>query len=212
MTKDMPPAAADKRSGTDSPVKFIMELFPMAVFLGCYFLSPRAEAMYIAIIGTTAAMFITTATHRLLYGKFNPMHLVTLLLLVLFGGSSLLLRSKIYFLWKPTVLYWLFASILGGSNLLGRPLLPVLMKKHVSLTAQMWYRMTWVWAAFCLFLGAINLLVAYNFSEEFWVTFKVFGFMTLTFLFMLAQMPLLLKGAARHEQVDEPETGESGAR
>ena len=186
-------------------IKFALEMLPMVVFLGCYFLypAPREEALYISIIGTTAAMAVTTVAHRLLYKKFNFMHVLTLILLILFGGSSLLLRSKTYFLWKPTVLYGLLAVILASGNLFKRPLLQLLLKQHVSLPKAVWYKLTWMWSAFCAFLGGVNLLVAYNFSEATWATFKVFGFMALTFLFILAQIPILIKGSEQYEKTNE---------
>jgi intracellular septation protein len=111
----------------------------------------------------------------------------SLAIIVVFGGLTLFLRDKTFIQWKPTVLYWLFGTVLAGGALTGRNLIKAMMSKQVALPEPVWARLNWSWAGFFACMGAANLYVAYNFSENIWVNFKLFGGIGLMLLFVLAQ-------------------------
>jgi Intracellular septation protein A len=126
--------------------------------------------------------------NRWRHGRVETMHWVTLGLLLFFGGLTLLLRDPVFIKWKPTVVNWLFAAaFLGSALFMERSLLQRMMDHAVTLPDAVWKRLNLAWVGFFLFIGAANLYVAYNFPEETWVDFKLFGMMGLTLLFLVAQ-------------------------
>ncbi len=117
----------------------------------------------------------------------------SLAIIVVFGGLTLYLRDKTFILWKPTVLYWLFAAVLAGGALLGRNLIRALLSEQMSLPEPVWRRLNWSWVGFFAFMGLLNLYVAYNYSEKIWASFKLFGGMGLMLAFVVAQSAFLAK-------------------
>jgi intracellular septation protein len=111
-----------------------------------------------------------------------------------FGGATLLLHDETFIKWKPTVLYWLFAAVLAGGELFaGRNLLRALLGAQLELPDTAWRRLNLSWIGFFALMGAANLAVAYNFSTDAWVNFKLFGGIGLMLLFVLAQGLVLAK-------------------
>jgi intracellular septation protein len=109
-------------------------------------------------------------------------------LIVVFGGATLFLQNEAFIKWKPTVLYWLFALALGlGPVLFERNFIRLLMEKQISLPEPVWTRLNLGWAGFFTFLGAANLMVAFSFSTDAWVNFKMFGTLGLMLVFVLLQ-------------------------
>lgn len=113
---------------------------------------------------------------------------VSLGIIVVFGGATLFFHNPTFIKWKPTALYWLFGGVLAGSALLfGRNLIRRMLEAQIQLPDPVWARLNLAWAAFFFVMGGINLYVAYSFSEEAWVNFKLFGGMGLMLAFVLAQ-------------------------
>jgi intracellular septation protein len=113
---------------------------------------------------------------------------------VVFGGATLFLQDETFIKWKPTVLYWLFGIVLSGAALLfRRNLIRVMLSEQVQLPEPIWRRLNWAWVGFFVFMGAANLYVAYNFSTDLWVNFKLFGGMGLMLLFVVVQSVFLAK-------------------
>ncbi len=123
------------------------------------------------------------------------MHLITLLLLIVFGGATLLLKDPTFIKWKPTAINWLFAAVFLGSHFIGaKPLVQRMMGHAVELTDQrIWYKLNYAWIGFFVFSGIANLIVAFSFSEDIWVDFKLFGLMGLTLIFVVGQAFYLAK-------------------
>ena len=171
-------------------MKFLFEFFPLLLFFAAY----KIWDIYVA---TGVAMAATVAQISWLLMKRRPVPPVmwtTLVLIVVFGGATILLQDKRFIMWKPTVLYWLFALVLAGSQaLFGKSLIKSLMGSQLDLPDGVWRTMSWNWSLFFLAMGFANLYVMYQFSEETWATFKVFGATGLTLVFMLAQLPWLAK-------------------
>ncbi|MBF0454923.1 MAG: septation protein A [Magnetococcales bacterium] len=148
-------------------------------------------------IYTATAVLIATVALQSLYlwfrhGRVPPAQLLTLVLLVLFGGATLLFRDPLFIQWKPTLLQWIMAGVFLGSHFLGdQVIIKRLMGRQMEMPDSIWNRLNLAWVLFFLVSGGLNLYVAKNFNENTWVNFKLFGLMGLMFLFILAQGLLL---------------------
>ncbi len=128
------------------------------------------------------------------------MHLITLAILVVFGGLTLILRDPVFIKWKPTVVNWLFGATFMGSQFIGEKTLVERMMSHaITAPVAIWRRINLAWVVFFVAMGALNIYVAYNFSEEAWVNFKLFGMMGLTLVFVFGQAFYL----SRYMETDE---------
>ena len=127
---------------------------------------------------------------------------MSLNVIVVFGGATLLLQNETFIKWKPTVLYWLFAAALGiGTLIFKKNLIRAMMEKQVTLPEPVWAKLLLSWIAFFIVMGVLNLYVAFNFSTDTWVNFKLFGGMGLMLLFVIGQALML----AKHMQEKKPE-------
>ncbi len=165
-------------------MKFLFDLFPIILFYTAY----QLYDIYVATAVAIAAAFVQTGLFWLKTRRFETMHLVVLGILVVFGGMTLLLRDPIFIMWKPTLVNWLFGLAFLGSHFIGdRTITERFMSKAITVPEPVWSRLNMAWTAFFLLVGALNLYVAYNFSEETWVNFKMFGIIGLTLVFIFAQ-------------------------
>ena len=165
-------------------MKLILDFFPILLFFGAYKLADIYTATGVLMAATVVQMAIIYAMER----KLQAMQKATLVLILLFGTLTLVLHDDRFIKWKPTVLYWLFALTLTVSVLfLKRNLIRALMQEQVELPEPVWSRLNASWIAFFTVMGVLNLYVAYSYSEEAWVNFKLYGGMGLMFLFVLAQ-------------------------
>lgn len=177
-------------------MKMLADLFPVILF----FLAYQLYDIYVATLMAIVAAAVQVVYYKVRHGKVENVQLVTLGLLVVFGGLTLALRDPTFIKWKPTVVNWLFAAAFLGSQLfMQRSLLQRMMDHAVSMPGTAWTRLNIAWVLFFFIMGVINLYVAYSFSEEVWVNFKLFGFLGLTLVFLLAQGFYL----ARHMQPEE---------
>jgi intracellular septation protein len=171
-------------------MKFLFDLFPVILFFAAY----KFADIYVATGVAIGATFVQIGWVHFRHGKVDKMLWVSLGLITVFGGMTLLLRDPTFIKWKPTVLYWLFAVVLLGSALLlKKNLIRAMMEKQVALPERIWGNLNLAWAGFFAFMGALNLYVAYNFSESDWVNFKLFGGMGLMLAFIVAQGLMLSK-------------------
>jgi intracellular septation protein len=170
-------------------MKFLFDLFPVILF----FIAFKVTGIYVATGVAIAATFLQVGWLALRGRRIDPMLWASLGIIVVFGGATLLLQDETFIKWKPTVLYWLFAVVLVGGALAGKNFLRVLLKEQMQLPDEVWARLTWSWAGFFLFMGTANLFVAYNFSTDIWVDFKLFGGMGLMLVFVIAQAMFLAK-------------------
>lgn len=120
-------------------------------------------------------------------GCLETMQWVGLILIVVFGGATVLFGNAQFIMWKPTLLFWAGAAAIIVSGLAGKQPLRAVMGKEISLPDAVWKRLAQMWAVFLLFMGAANLFVAYTFSEEAWVNYKLFGSSGLTLVFVMVQ-------------------------
>ena len=165
-------------------MKFLFDLFPIILFFAAY----KLYDIYVATAVAIAAALVQTGLFWLKHRRFENMHLVTLGLLVVFGGLTLALRDPVFIKWKPTVVNWLFAAVFMGSRFFGeRTLVERMMSHAITVPAPVWRKLNWAWTLFFLAMGFLNLYVAYNYSENTWVNFKLFGMMGLTIAFVFMQ-------------------------
>lgn len=180
-------------------MKVFFDLFPVILF----FIGFKLYDIFIATgvaIGATIALIIFS---KLRHGKVERMLLINGAIITILGGTTLLLHDKTYILWKPTVLYWLLAVALLVSNLIFKKnLIEQMMGKMLNPPAHVWGKLNLSWVVFLIALGFLNLYVAFNFSENTWVNFKLFGVTSMMFVFMIAQT-LLLKNHLIDPQEDQ---------
>jgi len=188
-------------------MKFLLDMAPIVAFWLGYVLAPAdLDAFYFATAVAMAACLVQVVGFRLWSGRFEPMHLWVLGLVLVLGGATLLMQDKWLFKLKPTLVNWLFALVFFGSEYIGkRNLVERLMGQAVELPAWAWRRLNLAWAGFFVFTGAVNVFVAYRFSEQAWVNFKLFGSLAMTLLFVLANTLYLmhLLAVSRRRQVIE---------
>ena len=170
-------------------MKVLFDFFPVIAFFIAYYLpGDRSQAIYLATAVAIVAAAIQIAAYWLVKKRVEKMHIITFLLILFLGGATLLLQDKRYFMWKPTAVNWLFALVFIGSEFIGKKNMIQRMMDHaLSVPAQVWKILNRSWTGFFLLMGALNLYVAYTFSEQFWVNFKLFGMLGLTLIFAVGQ-------------------------
>ncbi len=150
-------------------------------------------ATAVAIVATVGQIAWAWLRHR----KVDGMLWLSFGLITVFGGATLFLQDENFIKWKPTVLYWLFAFMLVlGPTLFKRNFIRLMMEKQVALPDPIWARLNLGWAAFFAGMGVLNLFVAFNYSTDTWVNFKMFGTLGLMLVFVLLQSVYL----SRHIQ------------
>ncbi len=190
-------------------MKFLYDLFPLLLFFAAY----RLADIFVATAVAIAASLVQTGFVWLRHRRVEPLHLITLGAVAVFGGLTLALHDDRFIKWKPTLVYWILAAAVLGSQFVGRrTLVDRLLAAHVTLPPAIWRRLNLSWGIFFFFLGALNLYVAFFFGldldaarrQEIWVHFKVFGLLGLTLLFVIVQALVM----ARH-MASRPESQES---
>ena len=153
------------------------------------------HAIYMATLTAIVATFVQVSLTVIVSRKVEKMHIITLILLVVFGGATLLLKDPVFIKWKPTAINWLFAIVFLGSQFIGKkPLVQRMMGHAIDITERsVWLKLNMAWIGFFIFSGVANLIVAFNFSEDIWVDFKLFGLMGLTLIFVIGQAFYLTK-------------------
>jgi intracellular septation protein len=171
-------------------MKFLFDLFPVALFFVAFKLADIYVATAAAIVATT----LQVAWLKLRGKRVHPMLWASFCIIAVFGGATLLLQDETFIKWKPTVLYWLFGTVLAaGALVFRRNLIRTVLAEQLELPEPIWGRLNWSWIGFFVFMGAANLYVAYNYSTDLWVNFKLFGGMGLMLVFVLAQAAFLAK-------------------
>ncbi|MFK8026965.1 MAG: septation protein A [Gammaproteobacteria bacterium] len=195
-------------------MKFFIEFLPVILFFAAYKLyslipAPIIESMngvmpftlspgnpsdsiYFATLVAIVLSGITVLIHYLKHRDFNKNQTITFILFLIFGGATLFLRDPTFIKWKPTVINLVFALIFLGSTFIGdKPLAQRFLGGAIEAPKRIWLNLNTAWIIFFVFIAAINLYIAYNFSEEVWVNFKLFGMMGLTIAFIIIQMIVL---------------------
>lgn len=181
-------------------MKLLYDFFPVILFFVAY----KAYDIYVATAVIIVASVLQTTLHWLKHRRVNRMHLSTAVLVTVFGGITLALRDPMFIKWKPSIVNWLFALVFLGSQFVGRkPVVQRMMEglqpdsedgdgptgnpAGLPLSDSDWRTLNSMWWVFFLLMGALNLYVVYNYSEDTWVNFKLFGMIGLTLVFALLQ-------------------------
>jgi intracellular septation protein len=179
-------------------MKFFFDMFPVILFFVAYKMYDIYAATVVAIAATVLQIGWVWFKHH----KVDKMQWISLGLIVVFGGATLLLRDETFIKWKPTVLYWLFSAVLLVSALFfQKNLIKAMMGSQITAPDNVWKKLLAGWIGFFAFMGAINLFVAYGYSTDTWVNFKLFGGMGLMLVFVVAQAIVL----APHIKANEAE-------
>jgi intracellular septation protein len=184
---------ADKRAKPQlNPIlKLVLDIGPLVLF----FAANAHFGIFTATAGFMVAVLIALAIAYAKTRRIEVMPLVTAVIVVIFGGLTLILHNDTFIKLKPTIIYLLFGGTLVGGLAFGKSFLGVLFDSVFDLTDEGWRKLTWRWAFFFFALAVLNEFVWRNFSTDFWVSFKLFGVVPLTFLFGALQYPLLTKYA-----------------
>jgi intracellular septation protein len=158
-----------------------------------FFFANSRFGIFAATATFMVAVLATLAISYVLTRHFPIMAIVTAIIVLVFGGLTLILHNDTFIKVKPTIIYALFGGVLMGGLYFNKPLLGVVFDQLFHLTEEGWRKLTWRWAMFFFALAVLNEIVWRNFSTDLWVDFKVFGVMPLTFLFGALQVPLLKK-------------------
>lgn len=165
-------------------MKFLYDFLPILLFFIAYKLYDIYVATAVAIVATAVQVGVSWLRHR----KVERMPLITLGLLVVLGGATLVLRDATFIKWKPTAVNWLFGAVFLGSQFIGRKtIVERMLGANLDLPAPVWVRLNLAWALFFFAMGVVNLYVAFNFDENTWVNFKLFGMLGLTLAFVVGQ-------------------------
>ncbi len=168
-------------------LKLAIELGPLLVFFG----TNAAAGIYAGTAAFMAATLVSLGVAWLSYHKLPIMPIVSGVIVLVFGGLTLYLRDETFIKLKPTIVYTMFAVLLAAGLLWKKPMLELLFGPVFTLTDEGWRKLTIRWALFFAAMAVVNELVWRNVSTDAWVSFKAFGFLPLTFLFAVAQVPLM---------------------
>jgi intracellular septation protein len=171
-------------------MQLLVDYFPLLLF----FIAFKWQGIFVATAVAMAASIAQIVWLRWKRGRIAPVHWLSLAIITVFGGATLILQDETWIKWKPTVLYALFGIILVVGRVgFGRNLISYVMQ-GVTLPDSVWTRVTWSWVVFFVFMGIANWYVAFHYSLDAWVNFKVWGGIGLFLTFALIQGLLL----ARH--------------
>lgn len=177
-------------------MKFLFDVFPVVLF----FIAFKLYGIYVATAVAMTASIAQIGWVWLRHRKVDNMLWVSLGVILVFGGATLALQDETFIKWKPTVLYWLFGATLAVSTLVFKKnLVRAMMEKQVTLPNPVWARLQASWIGFFAVMGALNLFVAYNYSTDAWVNFKLFGGIGLMLVFVVLQALMLAKYIEHNE-------------
>ena len=181
-----------KKKQLNPTLKLVLDIGPLVLF----FAANAKFGIYAATGGFMVAVLAALAVSYVLTRHIAIMPVVTAAIVLVFGGLTLVLHDDLFIKLKPTIIYVLFGGTLLIGLALGKPLLGLLFESVFHLTEEGWRKLTLRWALFFLFLAVVNEVVWRTQTTDFWVSFKLFGVVPLTFLFGALQYPLLVKYSA----------------
>ncbi len=166
-------------------MQVITDLLPVILF----FIAYKKAGIFVA---TAVAMFSTLVLMLFIWlkrGKIDKMLAINGAVITVLGGITLLLHDKTYIMWKPTAIYWIGALVLLVSRYaFKRNLIENMLGKMMAPPVSVWDKLNFCWVGFLVGMGILNLYVAFHFTEDDWVNFKLFGATSLMFVFIIAQV------------------------
>ena len=196
-------------------MKFLFDFFPVLLFF-IVFKShdDQVEGMLAATAALIAATVIQISYNWLRHKKIEKMHIITLVLVIVFGGATIYFREPQFLIWKVTLANWLFAIVFYASHFIGHktPIVRRMMQANITMPDKAWNHLSLSWVVFFVLTGVINLLVAHFYDFDTWVDFKLFGILGLTLLFVIIQAVFLSKhiteepATKKIENTDKPQS------
>jgi intracellular septation protein len=189
----------------------LIDFLPVIAFVTAYWLTGD---MSVAIIVIMAAVTLQIAATWILKRELNKMLVASAALVFLLGGISLILDDPMFFKWKPTGLYWIFAVVFLGSQFIGetpfaKRMMLAVAKDDIEMPDRVWGQLNLAWVVFFIFAGAANIYVAYNYEEATWVNFKLFGLFGITFAFLVLQALWMSRYMSEPDEQDDEQNKES---
>lgn len=163
-------------------MRFFLDFIPILLF----FLSYKLYGIFVATAVAIVATLLQIAYGYWRHGKIEKQQLLTLIIISLFGGATLAFHNEAFIKIKPTIIYWVFALICLGSQFIGnKPALQRMMDDKLALPRHAWTRINLSCSGFLSIMGALNLYVVKHYSTDTWVSFKLFGTLILTLVFVV---------------------------
>lgn len=184
-------------------MKFFLDFLPGLAFLVALFIpEDRQEGIYLATKVLIATSFLQIFLGWLITRKIEKQYVVIFLVVLVLGSATLMLKDARFIKWKPTIVFWIFSLAFLASDYIGsRNLSERLMGQLFNAPQTVWRQANLSFVAFFLLCGAINLLVAYNFSTETWAMFKLFGFLLLNIVYLVGLVMFLSRYAIEQPQI-----------
>jgi intracellular septation protein len=180
--------------------KLLFDMFPLLLFFAAYKFYDVYVATAVAIIASIALILWLKVTGK----PVEKMQWLALGVIVVFGGLTLALNDPTFIKLKPSVLYFAFALILiGGRLFAGKDLIKSVMGGQINMPDAQWTVLNWAWISFFVAMALLNMFIAYTYSMDTWVQFKVFGAMALTFVFIIAQVLWMSRYMVEEEKTSE---------
>ncbi|PKO46101.1 MAG: septation protein A [Betaproteobacteria bacterium HGW-Betaproteobacteria-22] len=183
-------------------MKFLFDLFPVILFFIAFKFFGIFTATAVAIIATLAQIAYVKIRH----GVVEKMLLLSGVIITVFGGATLLLKDPAFIQWKPSILYWLFAlGLFAAQFLFNKNPIRAMMEKQIQLPDTVWSKLNLAWALLFLTLGFLNLYVAFHYSQDAWVNFKLFGITGIMFGFIIIQTIFISKYLPKEDNKGDTE-------
>ena len=198
-------------------MKQLLEFLPLVLFFTAYQMDGEVLSVgtwshtFDGIFSATAVLMISSVASWLfasIWERKNDRRLMWMTIaIIIFGAATLVLRDQRFIQWKPTVFNWVLALVFLGSHFIGqRPVLQRLLGGQLVLPQNIWTRLSMLWIGNFTVVGALNLIVAYQYEESFWVAYKLYSSIGFTLLLMLLTIAIV----APHLKVQDPGAGAEG--
>ena len=177
-------------------MQLLIDYIPIVIFIGAYFYKDIFFATGVLMI----VMPILLLGQWLVSRKVNKIYAASTVLVVVLGGATIFFRNPTFLYWKPTALNWAAAAVFLGSQWIGdKTIVQRMLGNAAELSRAQWTRLNQMWVTFFVIVGGANIFVAYTYSEAFWVKFKLFGMLGMTFVFVIIQSIWLAMAAQKHD-------------
>src|SRR5450755_3149787 len=176
--------------------KLVLDIGPLVLFFAAnsrFGIFAATGAFMVAVLSAIAISYVITR-------HIAIMPVVTAVIVLVFGGLTLVLHDELFIKLKPTIIYVLFGGTLLAGLALDKPFLSIMFDQMFHLTDEGWRKLTWRWVLFFFALAIANEIVWRTQTTDFWVSFKLFGVVPLTFLFGALQMPLINKYSVERKE------------
>lgn len=173
-------------------MKLLFDFFPVMFF----FIAFKIKGIYVATAVAIISSIIQVVLHWFLHRTIEKMHIITLIMISVLGGATLIFHDPVFIQWKPTGIYWVTALVFLGSQFIGKKtIVQKMMESNIALPNPIWIRLNIAWVIFFVLMGIVNIYVAYHYTMNTWVNFKLFGGLGSTLVFVLLQSIYLTKHA-----------------